>query len=479
MNKRINLNIKDRKILYAILAIVLVSVFSLTIAYAALSAVLTITGTAEVTASDWDIHFDNIKVTNGSVNGDEPRITSPTTATFSTTLSIPGNFYEFTIDVVNAGTIDAMIENITKTPTLTASQAKYLKYEITYQNNQPITVKQLVEKGSFVRLKVRVEYRSDINSSDLPPSSETLVLGLQLDYTQSDGSGSIVSSNGRFLPVAAGDIDDIGTVVTIGSEQFYTIGSDDNNVKLLTMYNLYVGGKYNNSWTAYGDEATGIQDPTMLGWQAAGQPANGTTAFASTKYWPNTAKNAYDSNSILYNYIENYKTYLSHLGVTPNEARTPTSAELSAVGCKSSKCNEAPSWVYSTSYWLGDCNSYAPLVYYVDKKGEISSAHHSSNNLFGVRPVIIISKDYFPAQNEEISFTIAGVSYQAMNGMTWAEWLKSDYAPENAYSNYTGASEVISVSGHDIKTSTGTNVTPYDTIIEGHAYINGALSAPV
>lgn len=33
MNKRINLNIKDRKILYVILAIVLVSVFSLTIAY--------------------------------------------------------------------------------------------------------------------------------------------------------------------------------------------------------------------------------------------------------------------------------------------------------------------------------------------------------------------------------------------------------------------------------------------------------------
>ena len=478
MNKRINFNIKDRKVLYVILCIVLISVFTLTIAYAALNAVLTISGNAQVTASNWDVHFDNIKVTNGSVKVDEPRITSPTTATFSTTLSIPGNFYEFTIDVVNAGTIDAVIDNITKTPTLTTEQAKYLKYEITYQNNQPITVKQLVEKDSFVRLKIRVEYRSDINSSDLPPSSETLVLGLQLDYTQSDGSGSIVSSNGRFLPVAAGDIDDIGTIVTIGSEQFYTIGSDDNNVKLLTMYNLYVGGKHYNSWTAYGDEATGIQDSTMLGWQVAGQPANGTTPFASTKYWPNTATNAYNSNSILYNYIENYKTYLSHLGVTPNEARTPTSAELSAVGCKSSKCNEAPSWVYSTSYWLGDCNSYAPLVYYVDKTGAIGSAHHNANNLFGVRPVIIISKDYFPAQNEEISFTIAGVSYQAMNGMTWEEWLASDYAPANAYSNYAGANIVISVAGYDVQTSEGTYVTLSDTIISGHAYITGSSSEP-
>ena len=31
------------------------------------------------------------------------------------------------------------------------------------------------------------------------------------------------------------------------------------------MYNLYVGGVYNNGWTAYGDEATGMQDSTMFG----------------------------------------------------------------------------------------------------------------------------------------------------------------------------------------------------------------------
>ena len=478
-NKRINFNLKDRKVLYGILEIALISIFTLTIAYAALNAVLTISGSAQVSSADWDVHFDNVKVTNGSVNGETPKITSPTTATFSTTLSMPGNFYEFTIDVVNDGTIDAMIENITKTPTLSTEQAKYLKYEITYQNGESITTKQLVEKNSFVRLKVRLEYRSDITSSDLPLSTETLNLGLKLDYTQSDGSGSVVSSNGRFLPIANGDIDDIGTIVTIGSEQFYTIGSDDNNVKLLTMYNLYVGGIFNDSWTAYGEEATGIQDSTMLGWTAIGQPANGTTPFSSTKHWSNTASNAYDSNSTLYNYIENYKTYLSHLGVTPNEARTPTSAEIRAVGCNSSNCDEAPSWVYSTSYWLGNCNSYAPLVYYVNKRGEFNSAHHSSNNLFGVRPVIIISKDYFPAQNKEISFTIAGVSYQAMNGMTWEEWLDSDYAPANAYSNYTtGGSYVISVAGYDIRTSGGTYVTPADTIIAGHAYINGLSSEP-
>ena len=194
--KRINFNIKDRKILYVILAIVLVSVFTLSIAYAALNAILTIQGSAQISSAEWDVHFDNVNVTNGSISGDNPRITSATTAIFSTTLNMPGDFYEFTIDVVNDGSIDAMIENITKTPTLSESQSKYLKYEITYQNGESITTKQLVEKNSFVRLKVRLEYRSDITSSNLPTSSETLNLGLQLDYTQSDETGSSVLNNG-------------------------------------------------------------------------------------------------------------------------------------------------------------------------------------------------------------------------------------------------------------------------------------------
>ena len=61
--------LKDRKTLYLILSVVLVSVFSLTIVYAALSVTLNITGNSEVVASSWDIHLENVKVTSGSVSG--------------------------------------------------------------------------------------------------------------------------------------------------------------------------------------------------------------------------------------------------------------------------------------------------------------------------------------------------------------------------------------------------------------------------
>ena len=86
-------------------------------------------------------------------------------------LKQPGDVYIFSVDIVNGGSIDAMIDSIEKMPTLTSKQAKYLNYTIEYQNREAINAKQLVEKNSSVRIKVKVEFRNDISASDLPSTS--------------------------------------------------------------------------------------------------------------------------------------------------------------------------------------------------------------------------------------------------------------------------------------------------------------------
>ena len=143
---------KDRKTLYLVLGLVMISVFTLTVVYAALNTVLTIAlvcvftltiayaalnaeitiqGTAQVTSADWDIHLANPKVTNGSSTTNVTQIKTKSTMDFSTTLNMPGDFYEFTVDVVNAGSIDAMIENVVKNLELDATQKINLNYEVT------------------------------------------------------------------------------------------------------------------------------------------------------------------------------------------------------------------------------------------------------------------------------------------------------------------------------------------------------------
>ena len=74
----------DRKTLYIVLGIVMISVLTLTVVYAALSTTLNINGQAEVSAANWDIHLDNVVLNNSSATTTTPTIRDARTATFST-----------------------------------------------------------------------------------------------------------------------------------------------------------------------------------------------------------------------------------------------------------------------------------------------------------------------------------------------------------------------------------------------------------
>lgn len=206
MMRRIDIKkiFSNRKKLSLILSIILICVFSLSLAYAALSTVLNISGSADVVASNWDVHFENIQVNSKSVSGDSPSIVSGTIINFSTNLTTPGDFYEFTVDVVNGGSIDAMINSIEKNPELTTTQAKYLNYIIEYENGSSISSNQLVKADSFVRIKVRVEYRRDIEVSDLPTQNDELNLSIKLNYVQADNDVVKVPSNGAYGTYTSG-----------------------------------------------------------------------------------------------------------------------------------------------------------------------------------------------------------------------------------------------------------------------------------
>ena len=401
--RRFNINFKDRKILYMVLGIILVSVFSLTMVYAALSVTLNIIGSADVVSASWDIKLANPRVTDGSVTTDAPTI-SGNTLTFNTTLSIPGDYYEFTVDVVNNGEIDAMIDSVIKNPDLTSEQAKYIKYEVSYQNGESIASKQLLAKKKTMPIKVRVEYRRDIASSALPTTNSDLSLSLTLNYIQNDGSGSGVSNNGKehIKLIADGSLDSIGTVVTIGSEEFYIIGTEGNNVKLLSMYNLHVGNSVDASWNVLPlENPTGMQDSSAKGFEWIGEVQNlpffGTTVFSSDQQ--HGEKYSDYSGSIVEGYVNNYKNLLeSKYGIEIEEARLITKEELISddIGCsvENSSCEDAPRFIYSTTYWTGTSETNLD-IWNVHTHAYFGSSSYNYADIFGVRPVIVISKSLF------------------------------------------------------------------------------------
>ena len=109
------------------IVIIAVLLLCVTIGYAALNSTLNITGKSNISKNTWDVHFDYISVGKGSVDEiKEPTIVDETSLDFEVVLNLPGDYYVFTVCVINDGTIDAMIESIVKEPELTDEQKKFL-----------------------------------------------------------------------------------------------------------------------------------------------------------------------------------------------------------------------------------------------------------------------------------------------------------------------------------------------------------------
>ena len=105
---------KERKIKVLSLVALIVAVLGLTVAFASLSQMLTINGTANVNAASWDIHFENLTsdtIDDAMVNA-EPTLSATKITGIDVTLTKPNDGASFLVDIVNGGTIDAKIDSV-------------------------------------------------------------------------------------------------------------------------------------------------------------------------------------------------------------------------------------------------------------------------------------------------------------------------------------------------------------------------------
>ncbi len=166
---------------------IILLILILGLGYAALQSNLNISGLANMGNPTWNIHWENVQVKSGSVSASIPTIDSAqTTVTYSVVLNLPGDYYEFTVDAVNSGTIDGMIESITSKlngATIT-NLPDYLEYSVSYSDGAPLVANHLLAAGTTEKYKVRIKYRDDINLNQIPASDQTLSLQFTVKYRQ-------------------------------------------------------------------------------------------------------------------------------------------------------------------------------------------------------------------------------------------------------------------------------------------------------
>ena len=397
-------NKNNKKIIIVALLLII------SIGFSIISSSLTINGVSSIKGNTWDVHFENVQVKSGSVTAPIPVISaSETTVTYNVTLNQPGDFYEFTVDAVNDGTIDAMVETVSTTG-LTEAQQKYLIYQASYEDDSEIIVKHSLKKQSSETYKVRVEYNSEVEGDDLPDSDQTVSLSFSVNYVQADGT----EISRALIRAISGDGTHIGDEIAIDSEEFYVLNNDNTNITLFAKYNLYVGSSCDPEGTVTPLPTSGsgynLQDATAKGWVNESVDFIGIVKFSGTNYWydsglkpkygasysvsnvydtdyaqaPNSIANPTNTNYSVAYYVQAYKNKLETLGVTINSARLMTYQESETF--KNAGFNNE---LVSSSYWLATASTSTQIWAIVSGTG-LNKTTYTSNDSRGVRPVIII-----------------------------------------------------------------------------------------
>ncbi len=163
--------------------VLLILILALAVGYAAFSDILTISGTANAKGT-FDLEFQNAEVVK-NVGADIEK----TTAVISedknmltvnvADLSYPGSGVEFSVDIVNVGSIPAEVQAVTPTNTTGSEKIKVAGLDAIKTDHPKI------EAGDKCNIHFTVEWPAD--SGEILENESNISFGLQIEYVQSTG----------------------------------------------------------------------------------------------------------------------------------------------------------------------------------------------------------------------------------------------------------------------------------------------------
>lgn len=187
---------KNREVKIIAVVALLVAVVGLSVAYAALSTTLEISGNATINSASWDVKFVKVEQPAENVVGSasfvEPTVTSTSITDYDIKLSIPGDSVTYDFKIVNQGSIDAKLGTVnigsiscvdatTETATEEAiAVCNNLTYSVTYADGSEIKVgDDLAKSGGTRDAKITLTFNQ---TADTVPANAIKVNGLDITF---------------------------------------------------------------------------------------------------------------------------------------------------------------------------------------------------------------------------------------------------------------------------------------------------------
>lgn len=169
LKRRRNQIQKHRTIIMVSLAVLLVFVG---IGFSLIQSTLSMNGDTTINGGIWNVYFDNLTVTNGSMASDYPAKISDDKESihFGVSFKDLAAFYEFTVDIVNNSIYPAKISDYAEIGLST--NTKYnsvLDFKVTYTDNgAAVKTGDTIAANQKRRIKVRVNVKSGVGASSIP-----------------------------------------------------------------------------------------------------------------------------------------------------------------------------------------------------------------------------------------------------------------------------------------------------------------------
>ena len=427
---------RKRKLI--IIMILMIGIASLSIGFAAFSATLNISSSASVTpnSDSFKVMFstdkDSLKTDSvhsyasfGATAGVAVinNTTNPMITNLSASFTKPGDYVEYVFFARNEGGYTAYLNSINylgekvcaslgdATELLVQSACASISVFVTvgdesYSDSDEITGHMLLP-GEGEEIKVRIVYAS--NGEYVDGDFSITLPNISLVYsTMNDSTIQPPISSSVDVHLKNGSIDLPGSEVCIGEECFYIISSTEQTITMIAKYNLLVGyndicisedenGLCEESQTIELDSSKVVQNESAKG-SVEDENFIVTYPVVGYVYFSDDTQKGENYNSyngsIVEKYVNEYRNYLSSLGVNVVDARILNVDEFECVSDRfhpndELNCNRA-SYFYTTSYWIMGDNYSSQMIWGVNFGYNFIMLSRYDDFGYGVRPVIEI-----------------------------------------------------------------------------------------
>ncbi len=231
-----------------VIIVLIVLLLLLAVGYAAFSDVLTISGTANAKGT-FNLEFQNAEiVTAVGVNetGTKAEISEDknTLNVNVADLAYPGAGVEFSVDIVNVGSIPAQVNAVTPTNITGSEHIKIEGLEVITTDHPTIEV------GEKCNIHFTVEWPQD-KAENLGEDGENTSFGLEIEYTQSTGK--------EFEGSAKHEDETIGSTTPIEPTKKTLVSQiTGNDYGKAINYSATVKGEQVNNWKVFYNDGTNV-----------------------------------------------------------------------------------------------------------------------------------------------------------------------------------------------------------------------------